>query len=272
MATRAAARHLRDLYHEFGDWYLAIAAYNCGPVNVEKAVERTGYADFWELRGRGVLPAETTNYVPIILAMTIMEKNAAEYGIDNITPEAPVEYDTIQMASPTSLVLVSDLTESPVSELSSLNPSVLKSIVPQGYPLHVPKGTGNNVLAALETVPAEKRNAWRVHRVSGGETLATIGKRYGVAPQSIAAANGLKSIDAVEGDRVLVPAVFREEPAARRTAARTATAGKSSTRTTTAARRRTPARATGTTVRKATTPSKPAPRRKPVAVAQTASR
>ena len=84
-ATRAAARHLRDLYTEFGDWYLAIAAYNCGPGVVEKAVERTGYADFWELRAIGVLPAETTNYVPIILAMTIMEKNAAEYGLEGIS-------------------------------------------------------------------------------------------------------------------------------------------------------------------------------------------
>ena len=83
-ATRAAAKHLHDLYNEFGDWYLAIAAYNCGPGVVEKAVERTGYADFWELRARGVLPAETTNYVPIILAMTIMEKNAAEYGLDRL--------------------------------------------------------------------------------------------------------------------------------------------------------------------------------------------
>src|ERR1035438_2313711 len=65
-ATRAAAHHLHDLYSEFGDWYLALAAYNCGPGVVEKAVERTGYADFWELRSRAVLPAETTNYVPII--------------------------------------------------------------------------------------------------------------------------------------------------------------------------------------------------------------
>ena len=76
-ATRAAARHLRDLYTHFGDWYLAIAAYNCGPGGVERAVERTGYADFWELRSRGAIPMETTNYVPIILAMTIMAKNAA---------------------------------------------------------------------------------------------------------------------------------------------------------------------------------------------------
>src|SRR6185369_7634744 len=91
-ATRAAARHLRDLYNEFGDWYLAIAAYNCGPGTVERAVERTGYADFWELRARRMLPIETTNYVPIILAMTIMAKNAPEYGLDHITLEAPVEY------------------------------------------------------------------------------------------------------------------------------------------------------------------------------------
>ncbi len=109
-ATRAAARHLRDLYQEFGDWYLAIAAYNCGPVVVEKAVERTGYADFWELRSRGVLPLETTNYVPVILAMTIMEKNAAEYGLDGIQLDPPLAFDTVEVSAPTSLALVSDIT------------------------------------------------------------------------------------------------------------------------------------------------------------------
>src|SRR5271168_3172098 len=80
-ATRAAAQHLRDLYGLFGDWYLAIAAYNCGPGNVQKAVERTGYADFWELYKRNVLPKETKNYVPIILALTLIAKDAAHYGI-----------------------------------------------------------------------------------------------------------------------------------------------------------------------------------------------
>jgi membrane-bound lytic murein transglycosylase D len=67
-ATRAAAKHLRDLYHQFGDWYLAVAAYNCGPGAVERGVQRTGYADFWELHKRKVLPRETANYLPIILA------------------------------------------------------------------------------------------------------------------------------------------------------------------------------------------------------------
>src|SRR4029079_14888862 len=126
MATRAAARHLRDLYKEFGDWYLAIAAYNCGPGVVERAVERTGYADFWELRFRGVLPAETTNYVPIILAMTIMEKNAADYGIEGIQLDPALEYDTIELTAPTSLSLVSDITDTPLPQLAALNPAVLR--------------------------------------------------------------------------------------------------------------------------------------------------
>src|SRR5277367_944369 len=129
MATRAAARHLHDLYNEFGDWYLAIAAYNCGPGTIEKAVERTGYADFWELRNRGALPVETTNYVPIILAMTIMEKNAAEYGLEGVQLDVPVEYDTVTTEAVTSLTLVSDITELPAAQLAEMNPAALKGMV-----------------------------------------------------------------------------------------------------------------------------------------------
>src|SRR5277367_1838345 len=128
-ATRAAAHHLHDLYNEFGDWYLAMAAYNCGPGTIEKAVERTGYADFWELRSRGALPAETTNYVPIILAMTIMEKNAAEYGLEGVQLDVPVEYDTVTTEAVTSLTLVSDITELPAAQLAEMNPAALKGMV-----------------------------------------------------------------------------------------------------------------------------------------------
>jgi membrane-bound lytic murein transglycosylase D len=222
-ATRAAARHLHDLYNEFGDWYLAIAAYNCGPITVEKAVERTGYADFWELRSRGVLPAETTNYVPIILAMTIMEKNAAEYGLDHLQLDPPLEYDTVELSAATSLALVSDITDAPQAELAALNPAVLHGTAPQNYSLHVPKGTGNQLMASLQLVPSERRTAWRMHKVETGETLAAIGKKFGATPGSIVAANSLKSEDAVEGDRLLIPAAARPEPPARRPVAHTAT-------------------------------------------------
>ncbi len=222
MATRAAAHHLHDLYSEFGDWYLAIAAYNCGPVVVEGAVARTGYADFWELRSRGVLPAETTNYVPIILAMTIMEKNAAEYGLDGIQMDPPLDYDSVELSAKTGFKLVSDITETPLSELAALNPAVLKSAAPAGYSLHVPKGSGTQLMAALQMVPPDHRDAWRMHLVGDSETLADIAKRYGVTPSSIAATNHLASPQAEAGDRLLIPAILRAEPPARRPAVQTA--------------------------------------------------
>jgi membrane-bound lytic murein transglycosylase D len=199
-ATRAAAHHLRDLYHEFGDWYLALAAYNCGPGTVEKAVERTGYADFWGLRSRGVLPAETTNYVPIILAMTIMEKNAAEYGIEGFQLDPPLVYDTVETTAATSLTLVADILDLPFAELAALNPASLRGMIPADFSLHVPKGSGNQLVAALQLIPANHLDDWRMHRVGAGETLATIGKRYGVIPANIVSVNRLDSLQAVEGE------------------------------------------------------------------------
>jgi membrane-bound lytic murein transglycosylase D len=238
-ATRAAARHLRDLYKEFGDWYLAIAAYNCGPGVVEKAVERTGYADFWELRSRGVLPAETTNYVPIILAMTIMEKNAGEYGLDNLQLDPALEYDTVESSSPTSLALIADIADASPAEIAAINPAVLRGTAPAGYALHVPKGGGMQVAAALQLVPSERRASWRMHRVENGETLAAIGKRFGVPAASIATANHLQASEAAEGDRLLIPAAPRAEPAARAAAKRPTTRTASHRTTTTPSHRTT---------------------------------
>jgi len=228
-ATRASAKHLHDLYNIFGDWYLAIAAYNCGPGVVDKAVERTGYADFWELRKRNVLPAETTNYVPIILAMTIMAKNAPEYGLEGVVPNGPVEYDTIEVTSPTHLALVADLTDAPLSELLELNPALLRGLAPGGYVLHVPRGTGGALSASLESIPAEHRASWRMHKVASGETLASISKRYGMSPRSIAAANGLTAAlpsSSPTGKLLVIPAAYREDraAAARRTVAKPAAA------------------------------------------------
>jgi membrane-bound lytic murein transglycosylase D len=225
-ATRAAAHHLRDLYQEFGDWYLAIAAYNCGPVTVERAVERTGYADFWELRSRGVLPAETTNYVPIILAMTIMEKNAAEYGIQDFQLDPPLEYDTVETTAATSLTLVADILDLPSAELAALNPASLRGMIPENYSLHVPKGSGNQLVAAMQLIPSNHLDAWRMHRVGSGETLATIGKRYGVIPASIVSVNRLESAQALEGDRLLIPSVQRvpAAPVAKKTISASASA------------------------------------------------
>src|SRR5579864_4455882 len=122
-ATRAAARHLKDLYNQFGDWYLAMAAYNSGPGNVQQAVQRTGYADFWELYKRNVLPKETKNYVPIILAMTIMSKNPGQYGLEGVQVDPPQKYDVVTVNYPVDLRLVSECVDVPVEQLVDLNPS-----------------------------------------------------------------------------------------------------------------------------------------------------
>jgi membrane-bound lytic murein transglycosylase D len=216
-ATRAAARHLRDLYHEFGDWYLAMAAYNCGPMCVARAIERTGYADFWELRKRNVLPKETANYVPAILAMIIVAKNAKDYALDNLEEEPPLVYDTVDMAAPTNLALVADAAGSPLPEIRELNPALLKALAPAGYAMRVPADSGARVVAGLNAVPAAKRLSWRLHRVSEGDTVAAIARRYAVPPAALAAANSADLPAGPEAGTVLaIPVVYREA----RTAAR----------------------------------------------------
>jgi len=209
-ATRAAARHLHDLYKEFNDWYLAIAAYNCGPGAVERAVERTGYADFWELRARHAIPAETANYVPIILAMTIMSKNAHEYGLDQVQLDSPVEYDTVTIDSTTNLALVSDLADAPISQLQQLNPALLRGTIPAGFALRVPKGSGTTLTAALEQIPTDRRPSWRIHRVQSGETLAQIAREFHSSSSAIATANRLSGNDPNTGDRLLIPTAYHE--------------------------------------------------------------
>ncbi|MDE3195277.1 MAG: transglycosylase SLT domain-containing protein, partial [Acidobacteriota bacterium] len=211
-ATRAAARHLHDLYNEFHDWYLAIAAYNCGPGTIEKAVEHTGYADYWELRARRAIPIETSNYVPIILAMTIMAKNAPEYGLDRITPDQPLEYDTLRLDATTNLALVGDLTDTPLPELQQLNPALLRGTAPSGYDLRVPKGSAGLLGVALDKVPVAVRANSRMHRVESGETLSAIARHYKATEKSIAAVNNLADAEPNPGDQILIPAAYHEAP------------------------------------------------------------
>ncbi len=210
-STRAAARHLRDLYNEFGDWYLAMAAYNCGPMTVARAVERTGYADFWELRKRNVLPRETANYVPAILAMIIVAKNAKDYGLDNLNEDPPLIYDTVEMTAPTNLALVADAAGTAVGDIREMNPALLKGVAPAGYAMRVPKDSGSRVIAGLNSIPAANRASWRLHKVVDGDTAANIARRYSVSTSALAAANSVAELTNPETGTVLaVPVAYRE--------------------------------------------------------------
>lgn len=209
-ATRAAAKLLKDLYARYGDWYLAMAAYNCGPGAVDRAIERTGYADYWELLKRHALPTQTANYVPIIIAMTIMAKNPQDYGLTNVDVDPPVDYDSVQLTAPTGLNLIADATMQPVSDVRELNPSLLSGVAPTGFDIHVPKGAGEAVRAALESVPAENRQAWRLHHVQAGDTIPAIARSYHVAPDRILAVN--HTSDSLQpGGMLLIPAVYHPD-------------------------------------------------------------
>jgi membrane-bound lytic murein transglycosylase D len=206
-STRAAARHLKDLYNQFGDWYLAMAAYNSGPGTVQSAVKRTGYADFWELYRRNVLPRETRNYVPIIVAVTIMAKNPSQYGLQTIVPDPPMKYDTVKINYPVDLRLVAECIDVPPSELQDLNPGLLRMTTPRThYDLHLPVGTADKYQAAIAAIPANMRLWWRYHTVDKGETLMSLARTYRTPMRTIATANQLDTSDTLEaGAKLVIP-------------------------------------------------------------------
>ena len=232
LATRAAAHHLHDLYNHFGDWNLAMAAYNCGPGCVDRAIQRTGFADFWQLRRLNVLPKETANYVPAILAMTIIAKNAKDYGLDDLEMEQPLEYDTIELQSPTHIALIADAMDRPLAQVKELNPSVLRSVAPAGTALHVPKGMVPMVQAAFEAVPANRRDAWRIHKADGEDTFVTLARRYNTTPAMVSSAN--HDAPPVAGSLVVIPASYPGDRMPVRTAVRTVASSKTGTRRTAA--------------------------------------
>ena len=206
-ATEAAAHHLRDLYDMFGDWYLAMAAYDSGPGSVQKAVERTGYADFWELYRRNVLPKETRNYVPIILALTLISKDPARYGIV-FEPDDPLRTDTVKLDHPIDLRLVSDTLDIDVDTLRSMNPQLLHLVTPAspGFALHLPEGTADQFNSAMADIPPDKWLSWRRHQVAPGETLAEIAAKYHVTTAAIADVNEIDPHDPLEtGDKLILP-------------------------------------------------------------------
>ena len=192
-ATRAAARHMRDLYGMFGDWYLVMAAYNSGPLNVSRAIERTGYADFWELQKRGVLPKQTQNYVPIIVAMALVGKDPAAYGI-HVSAQKPEEVETIKPGASIDLHLVADASGADLDELRSLNPELLRNITPgdPNFELKMPVGTAAKFEENIQQVPQAKWTTWRLHEFEDGETLSGIARNYHVTLAALESANHLQ--------------------------------------------------------------------------------
>ncbi len=207
-SSRAYAQYMKSLYNQFGDWYLAMAAYDWGPGNVQRAVMRTGYADFWELYRRNVLPGETKNYVPGIIAAIIMAKNPTQYGLDKMVPEPAVVSDTVTVNYAVDLRLVADVTNATLPEIVGLNPSLLRMTTPRDMPfdLHIPVGTSELFASRMKQIPEDKRDTWRFHVVHDGETLDSIATSFHVHTSEVSEENDLAANDGVDaGDELVIP-------------------------------------------------------------------
>lgn len=188
-STLAAARHLKDLFAEFGDWDLAMAAYDAGPANIQRIVARTGYADYWKLYSVGALPRYLRNYVPVILATAIIARDPAKYGISVANPEAPDAADVETIAAPLDLRLAAECAQVTVGDLQHLNPSLLHYEVPAGFALRLPQNSGSGFVEALNRVPPVHRLAWRLHWARSGDTWSELAGHYHIALASLRRAN-----------------------------------------------------------------------------------
>src|SRR5689334_17374773 len=162
-ATRASARHLKDLATRYnGNWELAMAAYNTGAGNIDRAIARAGTANFWMIYP--YIAQETRNYVPNILAVILIAKNPQKYGFPNIRPDAPMSFDTIPVASATSLRLIADVTDTSVDYIQSLNPELKRDTTPRGevYNVRIPAGRGKVAASLLKRVPSDRQDTARV--------------------------------------------------------------------------------------------------------------
>ena len=208
-STRAAARHLKGLHAEFGDWRLAAAAYNCGRGRVRRAVARAGTDDFWRLE----LPRETRNYVPLLMASALIAKDPEGFGFEPVEPDPPIVWEQVRLRELISLNTAARLLEVPVSRMRRLNPELRSLFTPHrpqsGYLLNVPAGRGDAFLAAYERLPKSERRGVERYTVREGDNLWKIARAFGIGHRRLAEANGLSERSLIHPRQVLYVPVAR---------------------------------------------------------------
>jgi membrane-bound lytic murein transglycosylase D len=209
-ATRAAARHLRDLHDEFGDWYLSLAAYNSGAGRVYRAIRRSGSTDFWGMRRK--LPRETRNYVPQYIAVTAIGLNPSAYGITGVPLEPALEFDRVTVDECVDLSVLADCAGTDVETMKLLNPELVQWCTPpgmRGYSLRIPRGTIDTFTVRYAAVPESRKRDMIVHTIRKGETLGSIAGKYGIPATVIQEQNQLSSVRKLKVGRSIVIPVPR---------------------------------------------------------------
>ncbi len=212
-ATLAAAKYLGTLAEMFdGDWHLALASYNGGPACVQRAARHARSDDFWVIASkRNLLPRETRDYVPMILAAVVIAKNPEQYGF-SFEPEPPLAYETVVLPKPVDLRRVAEWADTTIDELQSMNPELRRWTTPvkdTGYELKVPVGVAHVVNARLDESTSGNDAvlaSLKWYTVKNGESLATIAKKLRVSRTDLAEANFLKVASKVTvGQQLVVP-------------------------------------------------------------------
>lgn len=202
--TQASAKYLKDLANRYsGDWLLAMAAYNTGALNVDRAISRAGAANYWQIYP--YIAQETRNYVPNILAVILIAKNPEKYGFHGIRPEAPVSFEPVAVPSATSLRLIADATDTSVESIEGLNPELKRDITPRGeqYSVRVPPGKSKQLASVLKRIPADRRETARVISIAPGEELQSVANRTGVSVATLQLMNA--GTDLKTTNKLVVP-------------------------------------------------------------------
>ncbi len=211
-STRAAMRHLRDLYGMFNKWHLALAAYNCGAGRVSRILKRydADTADYWDISDR--LPKETQHYVPIYVAAAKIALDPESYGFntDSLNFHDKYDYDTYELTEPLSFNVIAKCSDTTVHAIRDLNPELIRSVTPldqESYVIKLPKNKKRLFSARLSTLTPEEKEPWIEHQVSRGESLYSIAREYGVSRKELAVANDLSSPRARlrTGTKLLIP-------------------------------------------------------------------
>jgi membrane-bound lytic murein transglycosylase D len=203
-STEAAVAYLTDLYSEFEDWHLALAAYNSGAGNVRRAIRKSGSHDFWTLQR--YLPRETRSYVPAFIASIIIAKDPAQWGFP-VPDEQEWDFDRVDVPDALDLQFLADRTSLSVDELRELNPAIRRDLTPADRvtTLWLPKGEASGVEAILAETPRTDWAPRMIHTVRRGESLSAIAARYGSSVGAIKQANGLRGSMIHPGQSLIVP-------------------------------------------------------------------
>ena len=206
-STRAAAAYLKDLHQQFGEWFLAAAAYNAGEGRVENAIQRTRTNDFWLLSQRTSLKQETRNYVPKFVAAALIASAPEKYGFGDLPYEAPMDYEEVTAHRPLGLRTIATLARTTVEKIKDLNPALLRSITPpskNGFSIRLPAGSGEPFAEAYKAQFDSTSVKVVTHTVTKGETLTAIAKRYHQRVSQIIEANDLKTAQVRAGQQLMI--------------------------------------------------------------------